>query len=80
MLLNIFSLQKTLFEGEATSINCMTEGGEITILDKHRPLISHLKSGTITIIDSEKKEHFIPVSNGFLEVQANNRARFIVEE
>ena len=80
MFLTIHSLKKTLFDGEVLSINCVTESGEITILDKHQPLISRLVPGTITVVDSDKKEHFIPVSGGFLEIQPNNRTRFIIEE
>jgi F-type H+-transporting ATPase subunit epsilon len=75
----IYSLKKILFEGEAESINCMTESGEITILNHHRPLISMLKAGDVKIIDASKKEHYIPVSSGFLEVSSENTAKLIVE-
>lgn len=80
MKLAIYSLKKVLFEGEAESINCKTESGEITILDHHRPLISMLKKGTIKILDTSKREHYLPVANGFLEVNSENRAKMIVEE
>jgi F-type H+-transporting ATPase subunit epsilon len=80
MQLGIYSLQKVLYQGEATSINCVTRVGEITILDHHRPLISILAPGTMKIIDNEQKEHYIPVRSGFLEVRSGNEARFLVEE
>jgi F-type H+-transporting ATPase subunit epsilon len=79
MKLGIYSLKKILFQGEARSVNCKTENGEITILDDHEPLISVLKEGTIKIIDTAAKEHYIPVSSGFLEVRLND-AKLIVEE
>lgn len=79
MKLGIYSLKKILFQGEAQSVNCKTESGEVTILDDHEPLISVLKSGIMKIIDSAGKEHYIPVSSGFLEVRLND-AKFIVEE
>ena len=80
MKVDVYSLKKVLFEGQAKSINCKTISGEITVLDNHRPLISMLREGTITIVDKNKKEHYIPVSTGFLEVQPNSRARLIVDE
>lgn len=80
MTIGIYSLQKVLYQGEANSVNCKTRAGEITILDHHRPLISVIEKGTMTITDKAGKEHFIPVRSGFLEVQEGSRARFLVEE
>ena len=80
MKLGIYSLQKVLFQGEASAVNCRTRTGEITILDHHRPLISILAPGTMKIVDEAQKEHYIPVTSGFLEVRSGNEARFLVEE
>lgn len=80
MKLDIYSLQKVLYRGEAELVNCRTATGEITILNHHRPLISILRRGTIRIVDREKKEHYIPVSGGFLEVRSGDEAKFLVEE
>lgn len=80
MQVGIFSLQKTLFTGEAVSLNCKTENGEITVLNHHRPLVSALVKGVITVTDTASKEHFIPVSSGFLEMTSLNEAKLIVEE
>ncbi|MGC9968747.1 MAG: hypothetical protein ABSC29_03415 [Minisyncoccia bacterium] len=80
MTLGVYSLQKVLYQGEASLVNCATRNGEITILDHHRPLISVLARGTMKIVDKEQKEHYIPVSSGFLEVRSGNEARFLVEE
>lgn len=79
MEVSIYSLKKILFDGDAKSVNCKTESGEITILDHHRPLISALKEGTVKILDAAGKEHYIPVSSGFLEIGSGNRAKLIVE-
>lgn len=80
MNIGVYSLQKVLFQGEASEVNCRTQGGEITILNHHRPLISILARGTMKIIDNDAKEHYIPVSSGFLEVRSGNEARFLIEE
>ena len=80
MHLGIYSLEKVLFRGEASSVNCNTESGEITILDHHRPIISLLAKGIVRVIDEGKKEHYIPIASGFLEVRPGNQAKLLVEE
>ena len=79
-MLGVYSLQKVLYQGEAVSVNCQTKSGEITILDYHRPLISVLKQGTMKIVDKSQKEHYIPVSSGFLEVRSGSEVKFLIEE
>ena len=61
-------------------MNCNTRVGEITILDHHEPIISILEKGTMTIVDGEGKEIYIPVASGFLEVDAGSQAKILVEE
>ncbi len=80
MKLSVYSLKKILFQGEATSLNCNTVMGEITILDNHETFIGVLATGVIKIVDAENKEYFFPVKSGFLEVRPGNEARCIVEE
>ena len=80
MTLGVYSLQKVLFQGRASSVNCRTRTGEITILDHHEPLISILERGIMKIVAENQKEHYIPVSSGFLEVRSGNEARFLIEE
>ena len=80
MTVNVYSLQKVLFQGAAKSVNCPTSSGEITILDGHEPLISILKPGVMKIVDNEKKEHYFPVSSGLLEFRSGGEAKFLIEE
>jgi len=79
MKVGVYSLEKVLFQGEAASVNCNTKMGEITILENHEALISILERGTMKIVDNAQKEHYIPVSSGFLQFN-NNEGRFLVEE
>jgi len=79
MKLGVYSLQKVLFQGEAREVNCATKAGVITILDHHEPLISVLVAGTMKIIDGGNKEHYIPLSSGFLEVRASGQTKILVE-
>ena len=80
MKLGVYSLKKVLFQGDAKSVNCNTRSGEITILDHHEPLISILEKGTITIVDGNQKEWYIPVGSGFLEVDSGSQAKILVDE
>ena len=79
MKLSIYSLKNILFQGNASLLNCKTEMGEITVLDKHEALISVLTAGVIRIVDEDKKEHFLPIKSGFLEVKPGNEVRCILE-
>lgn len=80
MKLSVYSLKKILFQGDASLLNCKTVTGEITVLDNHETFITVLAAGAIKIVDSENKEHFIPIKTGFLEVRPGNEVRCIVEE
>jgi F-type H+-transporting ATPase subunit epsilon len=80
MRIEIYSLKRIVFEGEAKAVNCKTAIGQITVLDGHEPLISLLEEGSIIVTSPDGKEHHFPVKGGFLEVKATNTARFIVDE
>jgi F0F1-type ATP synthase epsilon subunit len=80
MKLGVYSLRKVLFNGDAKSVNCNTRLGEITILDHHEPLISILEKGVIKITDANKEDHYIQTRSGFLEIDANNQAKILIEE
>jgi F0F1-type ATP synthase epsilon subunit len=80
MKLGVYSLRKVLFNGDAKSVNCNTRMGEVTILDHHEPLISILEKGVIRITDANKEDHYIQARSGFLEIDANNEAKILIEE
>ena len=80
MKLSIYSLKQILFQGNASSLNCKTVMGEITVLDNHETLITVLSAGIIKIIDENKKEHFFPIKSGFLEIKPGNEVRCIIEQ
>jgi len=80
MFVSVYSLKKVLYEDEATAINCKTEAGEITVLDRHAPLITTLKPGVIKVVDKIGADHYFNESGGFLEVGAKNIAKLIIQE
>ncbi|MBI5220644.1 MAG: F0F1 ATP synthase subunit epsilon [Candidatus Liptonbacteria bacterium] len=80
MRVQIYSLKRTLFDGEAKAVNCQTRLGEITILDQHEPLVAILAAGTLHVTPTSGEDRYFPVKDGFLEVKPDNHARLIVEE
>ena len=72
MRISIYSIQETLFEGEAEKLIANTSLGQITVLDNHLPLISDLKGSEIQIVDKEDKKSIINISSGFIEVRPNS--------
>jgi F0F1-type ATP synthase epsilon subunit len=79
MELSIYSIKEILFQGKASLLNCKTTSGEITVLDKHEPLITVLAKGVIRIIDENKKERFFEVKSGFMEVKPDSEVRCIID-
>jgi F-type H+-transporting ATPase subunit epsilon len=78
MHVSVHSLTKTHFDGDASSVNCRTLAGDVTILENHRPLISALGSGAMTIMAADGEAHYVNVAGGFLEV-ADNAVTCIID-
>lgn len=79
MKLSVYSLKEILFQGNAESLNCKTMIGEITVLDNHESYIGVLTKGIAKIVDENKKELFLPVKSGFIQVMKKNEVRCIIE-
>ncbi len=77
MHLSIYSLQGTVFEGEATSVSIPTPLGEMTVLDHHIPMISTVSPGEIryTLLHPEQgggadtSIKTMPFHGGILEIR-----------
>jgi F-type H+-transporting ATPase subunit epsilon len=72
MLLEIITPDKKLFEDEVRSIILPGIDGSLGILDKHAPLISALKKGSIQVVDKASATHQFDIKGGVVEV-LNNR-------
>ena len=79
MRVAVYSLEKILYEGEASAVNCKTQVGEITVLEHHRPLISMLIPGPLRITDNKDGDQWFDVKGGFLEVEPTNSVRLLVQ-
>ena len=70
MNVSILSPLKSLFQGEATSVNLPGKVGAFTILENHAPIVSTLDKGVITITNREEISE-IEIVSGFVEVHDN---------
>lgn len=79
MKVSIYTIQNTLFAGEAEKLIAQTSMGEITILKDHLPLISILHGPSIKIVDKLEKENIVTIRSGFLEVRPESEVVAIIE-
>lgn len=70
MNVSILSPLKSLFQGEATSVNLPGKVGAFTILENHAPIVSTLDKGVITITNKEEISE-VEIVSGFVEVHDN---------
>ena len=78
MKLNIISLKKIEYGGDAVSVNIKTTSGEITVLDNHRPLVTQLSSGIAVVTKEDGEKINFQITSGFLEVGENNQVSILV--
>ncbi len=75
--LTISRVDGAVFDGAVESVRVPGIAGEMTVLGNHKPLISPLKAGTITITKEDKSSEEISIEGGTLEI-SNNRATILV--
>ena len=66
--LQIYTIEKKLYEGEVDSVTLPGMDGELGVLSMHIPLISSLKRGSV-VIRGKKDVERIDIQGGFVEVQ-----------
>lgn len=71
MKVTIAKVDEVLFKGEAASLLCKGDMGDLTILPHHTSLVTPLKRGELKVIDSEGKESIFTAFDGVLEVGGN---------
>ena len=77
MKLSIYSIQSTLFEGEAEKLIAQTPMGEITVLDNHLPLVSTIIGPSVTAIDKNGKKDIIKISSGIIEIKPESEVTIL---
>ncbi len=79
MKLGVYTIEKSLYEGDVEEIIAMTTTGQISILANHIPLISRLIAGALVIKEQDGNEKKIDIGSGFLEVQPENKVVVIID-
>ena len=79
MHMGVYTLQRTLFEGDIKQLTATTTVGEVTILNQHIPLVSVLTGPMVRLIDTLDKESIIKITSGFLEVREEGEVIILAE-
>jgi F-type H+-transporting ATPase subunit epsilon len=69
--LTIATPSRKIYSDEVEQITLTTTSGEITILPKHVPIISHLETGHV-MVKKDGKETYFAIDGGILEVRHDN--------
>jgi len=79
MKIEILTPEKKLFSGEAYGVQMPGMTGSFEVLEKHAPLISALKAGTVRVVNSQQKDlASFAIKGGFVEV-IHNQVTVLVE-
>ena len=78
MTLEIFTPEKKLFSGEVYGVQLPGIGGLFEVLDRHAPIVSALKKGTLKVLNDKNNHSLFTIQSGFVEV-LNNKATVLVE-
>ena len=79
MHVSIFSINNTLFDGQAEKVIAKTSVGEIAVIDGHVPLISSL-AGAVEVVSEDGTKNNINLSGGFIEVRPNSEVVILSNE
>ncbi len=80
MKLAVYSIQRTLYEGEAEKVIAETLLGQMAVLDHHVPLISAIEGPHIHIVERDGAHKRIPVSGGVMEIRPGSEVVVLAEE
>ena len=84
MQVNIVAADHPVWHGEARSVTIPASEGEMGILADHEPVLTVIKSGSLTVVDPAGERHVFEVADGFISFDSNKltvaveRARNVV--
>ena len=78
MTLEILTPEQKIFSGDVYGVQLPGIGGSFEVLDKHAPMVSALKEGTLKILKDKTATASYSIKSGFIEV-LNNKATVLVE-
>jgi F-type H+-transporting ATPase subunit epsilon len=72
MLVEIISPEKTLFSGELKVVQLPGIDGSFEVMDRHAPMISVLKKGSVRMVDLKDQASTMDINGGVIEVLDNH--------
>ena len=78
MNLEILTPEKKFYSGEVFGVQMPGISGSFEVLDKHAPLVSALKSGTVKVLKDKTHSTSFTITGGFVEV-LNNKVTILAE-
>ncbi len=78
MKLEILTPEQKIFSGDVYGVQLPGITGLFEVLDRHAPLVSALKSGTVKILKDKNSTAQYTIQSGFVEV-LNNSTTVLVE-
>jgi F-type H+-transporting ATPase subunit epsilon len=78
MKLEILTPEQKIFSGDVYGVQLPGISGLFEVLDRHAPLVSALKSGTVKILKDKNSTAQYTIQSGFAEV-LNNSTTVLVE-
>ncbi|MCX6315580.1 MAG: ATP synthase F1 subunit epsilon [Sphingobacteriales bacterium] len=78
MTLEILTPERKIFSDEVYGVQLPGIGGLFEVLDRHAPLVSALKEGTLKILVDKTATTSFAIKSGFVEV-LNNKTTVLVE-
>ena len=78
MVLEILTPEKKIFSGDVYGVILPGIGGSFEVLDKHAPMVSALKAGTVKILTNKTTSQTYTIQSGFAEV-INNKTTVLFE-
>jgi F-type H+-transporting ATPase subunit epsilon len=78
MTLDILTPEKKIYSGDVYGVQLPGVSGLFEVLDKHAPLVSALKKGTVKVLTNKTQTQSYNIQSGFVEV-LNNKETVLVE-
>ncbi len=78
MIIEILTPEKKIFSGDVYGVILPGIGGSFEVLDKHAPMVSALKAGTVKILTNKTTSQTYTIQSGFAEV-INNKTTVLIE-
>ena len=79
MKVSIITPEKSLYQGEATSVTVPSQMGPFTMLEHHAAIVAILKKGKVVVTEPNSEHKEFDINGGFCE-QHDNQVIICVEK